>query len=325
MGATVRRAADSGLAVRRVAAGTRDWQVGGMDAAPTDVELPAAIVRLVDELAALPGVEAVALGGSRAQGTARPDSDWDLGVYHRDGFDPSDVRALGYDGTVVGIGAWGGGVFNGGAWLRLDTDGRRGSADGDHDGRRGGADGDRDGRDAGLAVDLLWRDLGVVEHEVAEAEAGRWRTEPLMFHLAGIPTYLVVAELARNRTLVGTLPVPEYPDALRRAAGRDWAERAELTLDHAMRQHARHGRVAACLGLLAVGAAEYAHAVAATTGTWVTNDKTLYERGGMADVDRIVGGIGAGPTPADLERAVAATTDLGRGALAAARARSLPD
>lgn len=36
-----------------------------------------------DRLAALPTVQAVALGGSRAQGTHRPDSDWDLAVYYR--------------------------------------------------------------------------------------------------------------------------------------------------------------------------------------------------------------------------------------------------
>ena len=35
-------------------------------------------------LAALPGVRAAALGGSRASGTARPDSDWDFAVYYRD-------------------------------------------------------------------------------------------------------------------------------------------------------------------------------------------------------------------------------------------------
>ena len=36
------------------------------------------LASITDRLAALPGVEAVTLGGSRAQGTARPDSDWDL-------------------------------------------------------------------------------------------------------------------------------------------------------------------------------------------------------------------------------------------------------
>jgi hypothetical protein len=250
------------------------------------IDLPPGIARLVAELAALPGVEAIALGGSRAQGTARPDSDWDLGVYYRDGFDPADVRALGHEGTVVDIGAWGGGVFNGGAWLRID----------------------------GVPVDLLWRDLAVVEHEIHEAEAGRWRMEPLMFHVAGIPTYLLVAELALNRTLVGALPRPTYPAALRARASRDWADRAELHLEHARSAHARHGRGAATLGLIVIGAAEYAHAVAARGGVWVTNDKTLLDRGGMSGVDALL--ATAERTPAGLERTVDAVLALGRRTLA---------
>jgi predicted nucleotidyltransferase len=38
-----------------------------------------------EALAGLPGVRAVALGGSRAAGMARPDSDWDFAVYYRGG------------------------------------------------------------------------------------------------------------------------------------------------------------------------------------------------------------------------------------------------
>ena len=197
----------------------------------TDQDEPRAVARLVGELSQLPGVEAVALGGSRAAGTHHDASDWDFGVYYRgDRFRPADVRALGHPGTVVELGEWGGGVFNGGAWLQVD----------------------------GVAVDLLWRDLDVVDHEIAEARAGRWRLEPLMFHLAGIPTYLLLAELAVNRVRHGTLPRPGYPPALREVAGRDWARRADLTLAYASSAHAAHGRTAACLGLVAVGAAEYA-------------------------------------------------------------------
>jgi len=39
-----------------------------------------------------------------------------------------------------------------------------------------------------------------------------------MFHLAGIPTYIVVAELAMNQVLSGELEQPRYPEALRAAA-----------------------------------------------------------------------------------------------------------
>lgn len=250
---------------------------------------PQLVARLADELAQLPGVEAVALGGSRANGTQHAGSDWDFGVYYRgDSFDPADVRALGYPGTVVELGAWGGGVFNGGAWLQVGD----------------------------AKVDLLWRDLDVLDHEIVEAQAGRWRLEPLMFHLTGIPTYLLLAELAINRVLHGSLPRPDYPPALRAVAGRDWARRAELTLGHACTAHAAQGRTTACLGLVAVGAAEYAHAAAATAGRWVTNDKQLLTTGGMGLVDRLVGGLPPDPTPEQLKALVGSVTDLGRQAVA---------
>ncbi len=71
-----------------------------------------------ERLAALPGVQAVTLGGSRAAGTAGPDSDWDFAIYYRgDGFQPDSLRELGWPGEIFPIGGWGGGVFNGGAWL----------------------------------------------------------------------------------------------------------------------------------------------------------------------------------------------------------------
>ena len=158
---------------------------------------------VAERLAALPGVRAVALGGSRAQGTQRPDSDWDFAIYYRGDFQPDDLRGVGWEGEVSEIGGWGGGVFNGGAWLTVD-------------GRR---------------VDVHYRDLDVVERELAEAERGRVRWEPLMFHLAGIPTYLVVAELAVNQVLRGTAPRPDrYPEALRKAAPEMWWGRASGTL-----------------------------------------------------------------------------------------------
>ncbi|MHC5909116.1 nucleotidyltransferase domain-containing protein, partial [Streptomyces sp. S6] len=159
---------------------------------------------VADRLAALPAVRAVALGGSRAQGTQRPDSDWDLAVYYRGAFDPGELRAVGWPGEVSEVGGWGGGVFNGGAWL--DVEGRR--------------------------VDVHYRDLDVVERELAQAREGHYRVEPLLFHLAGIPTYLVVAELAVNRVLRGTAPRPDgYPEKLRTAAPARWYGAARATLD----------------------------------------------------------------------------------------------
>lgn len=223
---------------------------------------------VADRLAALTGVRAVALGGSRAWGTHRPDSDWDLAVYYRGGggdrggFDPEELRAVGWEGEVSTIGAWGGGVFNGGAWLSVH-------------GRR---------------VDVHYRDLGVVEHELAEAERGRFHWEPLMFHLAGIPSYLVVAELAGNRVLRGELPRPDgYPEPLRRSAAAFWREGALMTLTYAEHNHAPRARRTEVAGALASAAMQTAHAVLAARGEWVTNEKRLLERAGLdAAVDGLL-------------------------------------
>ncbi|MEV5874966.1 nucleotidyltransferase domain-containing protein [Streptomyces sp. NPDC052101] len=232
---------------------------------PSDAEF---LARTTDRLAALPAVRAVALGGSRAQGTHRPDSDWDLAIYYRGAFDPDALRAVGWEGEVSEVGGWGGGVFNGGAWLTVD-------------GRR---------------VDVHYRDLDVVEHELAEAEEGRFRVEPLLFHLAGIPTYLLVAELALNQVLKGTLPRPAgYPAELRTAAARHWHGTARATLDYAKNNHAAHGRLTETAGALATAAAQAAHAVLAARGEWVTNEKRLLERAGLRGIDAVVGGLRARP------------------------------
>ncbi|QNJ39995.1 nucleotidyltransferase domain-containing protein [Streptomyces buecherae] len=260
--------------------GAPDHGAPGLDA--TD---RAFLDHVADRLAALPAVRAVTLGGSRADGSHTPDSDWDLAVYYRGGFDPADLRAVGWPGEVSGIGDWGGGVFNGGAWLTVD-------------GRR---------------VDVHYRDLEAVEHEVAEARQGRFRWEPLMFHLAGVPSYLVVAELAHNRVLRGTLPRPAYPVALRAAAPPVWRERATHTLAYADAAHARRGQLTEVTGALATAAAYTAHAVLAGRGEWITNEKRLLQRAGLRPVDALVAGLR--PEPAALSRAI----DQARELFAAAR------
>ncbi|RDV45042.1 nucleotidyltransferase domain-containing protein [Leifsonia sp. ku-ls] len=217
------------------------------------------VARLVSQLADLPGVRAIALGGSRATGDERPDSDWDLGVYYRGAFDPAGVRALGHPGEVSELGGWGGGVFNGGAWLRVDD----------------------------VPVDLHWRDLDAVDRELADAEAGRMHIEPLAFHLAGIPGYLLLAELAIARVLTGELPRPAFAPALRRAAPAVWSGNARMHAAYA-RSHAAAGRLAQCVATLTVATLQTAHAALASRGEWVTNEKRLLDRAGLRALDAIV-------------------------------------
>jgi hypothetical protein len=220
-----------------------------------------------DRLARLPGVRAVTLGGSRADGTHRPDSDWDFSVYYREGFDPQTLRDVGWPGEVFEIGGWGGGVFNGGAWLEID-------------GRR---------------TDVHYRDLNVVDREIAASRSGRFDIQPLMFHLAGIPSYLVLAELAVKRVLHGELPTPAYPAALRSRARSVWWGRAERTFEYARENHARMGRLTQCAGLVAQATSQAAHAVLAARGEWITNEKTLLTRAGLRPVDDVV--AAAAPDP----------------------------
>ncbi|MGW0915014.1 nucleotidyltransferase domain-containing protein [Streptomyces sp. NPDC002784] len=239
--------------------------------------MPDFLPSTADRLAALPTVRAVALGGSRAQHTHRPDSDWDLAIYYRGPFDPADLRAVGWEGEVSEIGDWGGGVFNGGAWLTID----------------------------GHRVDVHYRDLDVVEHELAEAERGRFRVEPLLFHLAGIPSYLVVAELAINRVLRGELPRPAgYPAKLRRTASERWYGTARATLAYAEANHAPAGRLTEVAGALATAAVQTGHGVLAARGEWVTNEKWLLERAGLRTLDDVLASLPAAPDPEALIQAI---------------------
>lgn len=104
------------------------------------------------QLRDVPGVAGVVLGGSRATGTARPDSDVDIGVYyHRDSLDLAalDAAAQALDqehrgGLVAGPGGWGNWV-DGGAWLMMD----------------------------GLHVDLILRDVSRVRQAIDDCTEGQ--------------------------------------------------------------------------------------------------------------------------------------------------------
>ena len=228
---------------------------------------------VVERVTGVAGVLAVTLGGSRAQGTHRPDSDWDFGVYYRGRLDTDAIRAIGWPGQVFEPGEWGGGVFNGGAWL--DIDGRR--------------------------VDLIYRDLDDVERRWAEAREGRFSRELLMFYLAGIPTYVVVGELALNRVLAGDLARPDYPDALAAKAEPWWHDAAVMTVEIGARGGAARGDAVGTSGLLAQAVLMEAHSRLASRKEWVLNEKGLAGRAGL---DHLAPAIGAG----DLTTVLAALT-----------------
>jgi hypothetical protein len=203
-------------------------------------------------------VIAVVLGGSRARGEERPDSDWDFGLYYRGSagtIDPADVRALGLPGTVFAPGEWGR-IVNGGAWLTID----------------------------GKKVDLIYRDLDQIEHWLREAEAGRFEVSREVGYVAGIATYVLAGELAVCRHLCGApLPRPSFPEPLRRSAPPWWRNIAAGALVHA-EHHASRDDVTACLANVSQAALAAAQARIAERGEWALNEKGLLHRAGLESV-----------------------------------------
>lgn len=220
---------------------------------------------LAAQLAEIPGVVAVTLGGSRATGNERPDSDWDFGLYYRDRIDPDDVRGLGWPGDVSEPGGWGP-VVNGGAWLVVEDQ----------------------------RVDLCYRDLDEVLTSVAEAEAGRFRIEALATFVAGIPTYVPAGELALGKVLVGTLPRPAFPDALAVSAPPRWRQLASMALRTAG-AHARRGDATATAANLGQAVIAEAQARQAGRRQWELNEKGLVARAGLEATDDVLAMVGSSP------------------------------
>ncbi|MCX4585052.1 nucleotidyltransferase family protein [Streptomyces sp. NBC_01481] len=159
------------------------------------------IEAMSQQLMAVRGVRAVARGGSRARGTHRPDSDWDLGVYYRGSVDTGALAALATEVTgtqvdIAGPGGWGPWV-NGGAWLTVD----------------------------GGQVDWILRDLDRVEAVWADCLAGRYETGMQAGHPLGFWSPAYAGEVALCRVLAdadGELTslrtrTQVYPEPLRRA------------------------------------------------------------------------------------------------------------
>lgn len=159
-----------------------------------------AVAVMAARLTGVAGVRAVALGGSRARGAERPDSDWDLGIYYRGEVDTPALEALAAELTgvpvrVAGPGGWGPWV-NGGAWLTVD----------------------------GAAVDWILRDLDRVERVWAECAEGRFEVGTQIGHPLGFWSPAYPGEVALCRVLAdpgGELTALReaisYPEPLRAA------------------------------------------------------------------------------------------------------------
>lgn len=225
---------------------------------------------LVRALAAIDGVRAVALGGSRARGRARPDSDVDLGIYYSEAapFEVERVRKVAEERNdtprpvVTGFYEWGRWV-NGGAWLTL----------------------------RGQRVDLLYRSLEQLERTLAEAQAGRyeidWAQQP-PFGFFG-PTYLGELAIAvplhdpERRLSALKERAAAYPEALRRAMIQDSLWSVEFGLRAFAPKFAAAGDAYGTVGCLARFAHRLVLALFALNRAHFLNEKTaLAEIGGFS-------------------------------------------
>ncbi|MFE7241561.1 nucleotidyltransferase family protein [Streptomyces sp. NPDC057580] len=255
------------------------------------------VADMAARLAAVPGVRAVALGGSRARSTHRPDSDWDLGVYYRGTLDLVALTSLasqaqGSRVEVAGPGGWGPWV-NGGAWLRVD----------------------------GTAVDWILRDLDRVESVWSDCREGRFEVGVQPGHPLGFWSPCYPGEVALGRVLADPYDeltelqqqTRDYPEPLRRALC-DAAWEADFTVA-AARKSASSGdtlHVALCLSRAFGILAQTLHA---HHRTWCLNEKGALAAAALlpetpADFTERVGGALRGLDTAAVETAASVVRDV---------------
>jgi predicted nucleotidyltransferase len=211
-------------------------------------------------LADLPGTVAVALGGSRARGTASVDSDIDIGLYYdpanRADFDElvATVVALDDRGKPDGFGAYGewGPWINGGFWLRMSD----------------------------TKVDILLRDIEKVRRTIADCAAGRPEVFYQVGHPHGFCTAIYAGEVNQNIAVLDAggefaalkaLTDP-YPEPLAEALIRQFGWESGFSIDTSI-SAARRGDAAYVCGCVFRTIACLNQVLFAAERRYLTNEK----------------------------------------------------
>lgn len=270
---------------------------GQVDAAGARIER--LIAELAERLIAVEGIVAVALGGSRARGTHRPDSDVDLGLYYEPAAPPAlealsrlvaEIDDRHRSDLLTPLGGWGPRI-DGGGWLRV----------------------------SGVAVDLLYRDLERMRACVARCREGEVEVAIQPGHPFGFVSTIHFAELAVCRPLAdprGALAelrraAAPYPPALQRALVERFAWEPGFALDNAAKAASR-ADVAYAAGCLFHATGCLLQVLFA-----LNREPWMNEKGALAIADRlplapprlrerVEGAFGAlAPSPAAIEAAIA--------------------
>ncbi|MEV0647196.1 nucleotidyltransferase domain-containing protein [Phytomonospora sp. NPDC050363] len=253
---------------------------------------------LAGRLAGIGGVRAVSLGGSRARGTHRPDSDVDIGLYYRDGLDVAALRELaaqvsGRPTEVTQPGGWGPWV-DGGGWLTVGE----------------------------WRVDWIYRDLERVERVWNDCREGRYEVAVQPGHPLGFYSHTYAGEAALCKVLAdpsGELAqlreaADDYPQALREAL-LDGLWEADFITGGAG-YGAKGVDPAYTAGCLFRAVGVLCHAVHAHAGRWLINEKGMVAAAdalGVVDgfaerVGRLLGEVGT--TGAEISATVDAAGKL---------------
>lgn len=147
---------------------------------------------LVNSISQVKGIKAIVLGGSYARGTAKPESDIDLGLYYsdKDLLDISSIRQIvaeislaNHPATVTALYEWGPWV-NGGAWMETSSG----------------------------KIDLLYRNLEHVERVVQDSIKGNFISDFLQQPPYG---FYSVAYLAETKTCIPLFDPTQFIRALK--------------------------------------------------------------------------------------------------------------
>lgn len=253
------------------------------------------LVEIANRLTDVSGVVGVCLGGSRARGTHRPDSDFDLGLYYRPPLDTATLRLLAAELTggsveVTEPGGWGTWV-DGGAWLTVD----------------------------GHRVDWIYRDLDRVHRIWQECQAGHYEVGTQAGHPLGVYSHAYVGEVALARILAdpsGELrglqqETHSYPKPLREAliAHAQWEVPFTLSI---ARKGMADGDAFYIAGSLFRAVGLLVQALHAHAGCWVLNEKGAVQAAGelpAAPLDFAARAHGLFSVPGTAPDALAAALD----------------
>ena len=215
---------------------------------------------VVTALREVKGMEAIALGGSYARGTHRPDSDLDVGLYYRETapFTVEDVRRIAVQlsasgaPTVTGFYDWGPFV-NGGAWID----------------------------NAVTKIDFLYRNLNQLEREIADAKAGNWTHSFDQQPPFGFRSVTLLGEIYCSKPLhdpSGLLAslkesLAVYPPRLKARIVQDSLWLAEFSFQHAFTYFASDGDVPNTVATMTRIYHYLVQALYAMNETYFVNDK----------------------------------------------------